>query len=137
MMLGKTRRAEARALLDDYLQRIRRYTEIQIQELPNSPAAVRKLRPGAGASWVLLDAGGKQLTSPQFARWLADLRDRGTRQLVFLCGDAKGFPDELRRKAEAKLALSPMTLPHELARVVLVEQIYRACAILAGHPYPK
>jgi 23S rRNA (pseudouridine1915-N3)-methyltransferase len=137
VMLGKTRRGETRALLDDYLPRIRRYTEIQIQELPNSAAAVRKLRPGAGASWVLLDPGGKQLTSPQFARWLADLRGRGTRELVFLCGDAEGFPDELQHKAEAKLALSPMTLPHELARVVLVEQIYRAYAFLAGHPYPK
>jgi len=135
--LGKTRRAEARALLDDYLRRIRRYAEIQIQELPNSPAALRKLKPGAGASWVLLDAAGRQLTSPQFARWLAEQRERGTRQLVFLCGDAEGFPEELQHKAEAKLALSPMTLPHELARVVLVEQIYRAYAFLAGHPYPK
>lgn len=137
VMLGKTRRAEARALLEDYLQRIRRYAEIQIQELPGSPAALRKLKPGAGASWVLLDADGKQLTSQQFACWLRDLGDRGARELVFLCGDAAGFPEELRRKANAKLAVSPMTLPHELARVVLVEQIYRAYAFLAGHPYPK
>jgi 23S rRNA (pseudouridine1915-N3)-methyltransferase len=56
---------------------------------------------------------------------------------VFLCGDAEGFPDDLRAKASQKISLSTLTMPHEFARVVLGEQIYRAFAILAGHPYPK
>jgi 23S rRNA (pseudouridine1915-N3)-methyltransferase len=101
-----------------------------------SPAALRKLKIGAGATTVLLDAAGKQFTSQQFARWLGDLRDRGTRELVFLCGDAEGFPVALRA-AKHKISLSTLTMPHEFARVVLAEQIYRAFAILAGHPYPK
>lgn len=137
IMLGKTRRAEVRALLDDYLRRIRHYAEIEVSEVPNSPAALRKLKSDAAATWVLLDAGGRQFTSPQLARWLAELRNHGTRELLFLCGDDAGFPDEWRRKAQAKLSLSTMTLPHELARVVLAEQIYRAFAILSGHPYHK
>jgi 23S rRNA (pseudouridine1915-N3)-methyltransferase len=137
-MLGKTRRAEVRALLDDYLRRVRHYAEIEAVVLRDgSSATLRKQKFEPGATLALLDAAGKQLTSQQFARWLGELRDRGTRELVFLCGDAEGFPEELREIAGAKIALSTLTMPHEFARVVLVEQLYRAFTILAGHPYPK
>ena len=137
-MLGKTRREECRVLVDDYAARIRRYAELEINELRDgSPAPLRKLKLDAAATLVLLDAAGKQHTSQQFARWLGDLRDRCARELIFLCGDAKGFPDELRAKATQKISLSTLTMPHEFARVMLTEQIYRAFAILAGHPYPK
>ncbi len=137
VMLGKTRRGELRALLDDYLARIRHHTEIEAVELREASAALRKLQFGPAALVVLLDAAGKQFTSEQFARWLAERRNRGARELVFLCGGAAGFPDELRRRATAKLSVSTLTLSHELARVVLAEQLYRAFALLAGHPYPK
>jgi 23S rRNA (pseudouridine1915-N3)-methyltransferase len=138
IMLGKTRREEIRALVDDYAGRIRHYAEIEISELREAtPAALRKLKLDPAGAVVLLDAGGKQFTSQEFARWMGNLRDRGTRQLVFLCGDAEGFPDEIRAAAKQKISLSTLTMPHELARVVLAEQIYRAFAILAGHPYPK
>jgi len=138
LMLGKTRREEARALLDDYIARIRHYCDIEVTELRDAgPAALRKLKLESSATIVLLDAAGKQFTSQQFARWLGGLRDRGTRELVFLCGDAEGFPASLRAGAKQKISLSTLTMPHEFARVVLAEQIYRAFAILAGHPYPK
>jgi len=138
VMLGKTRRLEIRALVGDYVQRIRHYAEIELNELRDAaPAALRRLKLAPGATVVLLDAGGKQFTSAQFARWLGDLRDRGAREVVFLCGDAEGFPAELSASAKQKLSLSILTMPHEFARVVLAEQIYRAFAILAGHPYPR
>jgi 23S rRNA (pseudouridine1915-N3)-methyltransferase len=138
VMLGKTRREEIRTLLDDYVSRIRHYAEIEVTELRDaSPAALKKLKIEPGATVVLLDAAGKQLTSQQFARWLADLRARGARDLVFLCGGAEGFPADLCAAAKQKISLSALTMPHEFARVVLAEQIYRAFAILAGHPYPK
>jgi 23S rRNA (pseudouridine1915-N3)-methyltransferase len=138
LMLGKTRREEARTLIDDYIARIRRYANVEVTELRDTgPAALRKLKLDSSATIVLLDAAGKQFTSPQFAKWLGDLRDRGTRELVFLCGDAEGFPADLRAAAKQKISLSTLTMPHEFARVVLTEQIYRAFAILAGHPYPK
>jgi len=138
IMLGKTRRAEIRTLLEDYFRRIRRYAPIEITELRDaSPAALRKLKIDAGATVVLLDAAGKQFTSQQFARWMGELRDRGVREIVFLCGDAEGFPEALRTGTKQKISLSTLTMPHEFARVVLAEQIYRAFAILAGHPYPK
>src|SRR5271154_3195283 len=107
IMLGKTRREEARALLNDYVQRIQHYAEIEISELRDAgPAALRKLKIDPAATVVLLDA-------------------------------AEGFPAELRSSAKQKISLSTLTMPHEFARVLLAEQIYRAFAILAGHPYPK
>lgn len=138
VMVGKTRRPEIRAIFDDYARRIRHYAEFDTSELRDpSPAALRKLKIEPGTMVVLLDAAGTQLTSSQFARWLGDLRDRGTRNLVFLCGGAEGFPRELQSRAGKRISLSALTMPHEFARVVLAEQIYRAFAILAGHPYPK
>ncbi|HKW89868.1 MAG TPA: 23S rRNA (pseudouridine(1915)-N(3))-methyltransferase RlmH [Candidatus Acidoferrales bacterium] len=138
ILLGKTKRAEIGALVDDYVARIRHFAQVEITEVrEGSEATLKKLKIEPGAMTVLLDAAGKQFTSAEFARWLGDLRDRGTRELVFLCGGAEGFPETLRREAKHKLSLSTLTMPHEFARVVLAEQIYRAFAILAGHPYPK
>ena len=96
-----------------------------------------KLKIEPGAAIVLLDAAGKQFTSQQFAHWIAALRDRGSREIVFLCGDADGFPDSLRKRAHQKISLSAMTFSHELARVMLAEQLYRAHTVLSGHPYHR
>ena len=138
LMLGKTRRAECRAMLEDYVARIRHFAPVEVTELrEESAAAVRKVKVDPAAAWVLLDAAGKQHTTQQFARWLGELRDRGTRELVFLCGADHGFPEELRKRPQHKISLSTLTMPHELARVVLAEQIYRAFTILNRHPYSK
>lgn len=138
VMLGKTRRPEIRALMDDYVARIGRFAEVQLTELrEDSAASLRKFSVDPAATIVLLDDAGKPQTSAQFAKWLAETRDRGVRELVFLCGGAEGFPEALRRRATQKLSLSPLTFSHELARVMLAEQLYRGFAILAGHPYPK
>jgi 23S rRNA (pseudouridine1915-N3)-methyltransferase len=138
VMLGKTRRGEIRALLDEYLARLRRFAEVELTELrEDSAASLRKLTLDPAATVVLLDDGGKEQTSAQFAKWLGEARDRGTRELVFLCGAAEGFPESLRRRATQRLSLSSLTFSHELARAMLAEQLYRAFAILAGHPYPK
>ena len=137
VLLGKTRRAECRAMLDDYVARIKRYAEVELAEVREDSAALRKLEFSSGSVVLLLDAGGRQHTSAEFARWLGRERDRGVREIAFLCGGAEGFPEALRKQATTKLSLSTLTMPHELARVVLAEQIYRAFAILARHPYPK
>ena len=138
IFLGKTRRAEIRSLVEEYLARIRRFAPIEIVELRDASAAgARKLEFDPGATVVLLDAAGKPQSSESFAKWLSELRDRGARELIFLCGDAEGFPETIRRRATAKLSLSPLTFSHELARVMLAEQLYRAFTILAGHPYAK
>jgi 23S rRNA (pseudouridine1915-N3)-methyltransferase len=138
VMLGKTRRPEIRALMDDYVERVGRFADVQLTELrEDSAASLRKLSIDPGATVVLLDDSGKPQTSAQFAKWLGETRDRGAREIAFLCGGAEGFPEALRRRATQKLSLSSLTFSHELARAMLVEQLYRAFAILAGHPYPK
>jgi 23S rRNA (pseudouridine1915-N3)-methyltransferase len=137
-MFGRTRRPEARALIDEYVKRISHYAEPGIIELrETSDASVRKLKLAPGATIVLLDASGKEFNSAEFAKWIGAMRDGGTREVVFFCGPAEGFSEELRRLARHSISLSPLTMSHELARVMLAEQIYRAFTILAGHPYPK
>jgi 23S rRNA (pseudouridine1915-N3)-methyltransferase len=137
LMLGKTRRPELRAILDDYVKRISRSSPVEITEVRDGDAALKKLDADRAAIVVLLDAAGKHYDSDTFAKWLGELRDRGTREIIFLCGDADGFPDVIRQRAHQKLSLSTMTFSHELARVMLAEQLYRAFAILSGSPYPK
>jgi 23S rRNA (pseudouridine1915-N3)-methyltransferase len=136
-MLGKTRRPELRAILDDYIKRIGRSCPIEINEVRDAQAALERLDADRAATAILLDAGGKSLDSEALARWLGEQRDRGTREIIFLCGDADGFPESLRKRVTQRLSLSPMTYSHELARVMLAEQLYRAFAILFGSPYPK
>ncbi len=89
------------------------------------------------ATLVLLDADGKQPTSEEFAGWLRDHQDRGTQRLLFAIGPADGFAPATRKAAAAQISLGKMTLAHELARIVLLEQIYRAFTILKGHPYHR
>src|SRR5260370_42172196 len=99
LMLGKTRRPEMRAILDDYATRISRSFPFEISEVRDSDAARKKLAADRAATVVLLDAAGKNLDSNALANWLGELRDRGTRELIFLCGDADGFPETLRQRA--------------------------------------
>ena len=84
---------------------------------------------------VLLDSRGRQMTSEEFANWIGERRDQGARQIVFAVGPASGWSDEVRRRAQLLLSLGTLTMAHALARLVLAEQLYRACTILAGHPY--
>ena len=136
-MLGKTRRPEMRILLDDHVKRISHQVPIEVTDVRDASVALKKINADRAATVVLLDAAGKNFSSEAFAKWLAEQRDRGTRELIFLCGDADGFPDILRQRAHQKISLSVMTFSHELARVMLAEQIYRGFAILSGSPYPK
>ena len=137
LMIGKSRRPEMCALVEDYVNRIRHSCPLEVLEVRDAEAAIKKLDADRAATAILLDAGGRSIDSNALAKWLGDLRDRGTRQLIFICGNAGGFPESLRERVPQKLSLSAMTLSHELARVVLVEQLYRAFAILSGSPYPK
>src|SRR5215467_9376686 len=137
LMLGKIRRPELRAVFEDYVKRISHSCPIEVTEVRDSEAAIKKLDVDRAATSLLLDAVGKQHDSESLAKWLGEQRDRGTREVILVCGDADGFADSLRRRVPQKLSLSPMTYSHELARVMLVEQLYRAFAILSGSPYPK
>lgn len=97
--------------------------------------SLQKQRSRTAPLLVLLDSRGRQFSSEQFADWLGMQRDQGQQSIVFAIGPADGWSEEARKRAHLLLSLGPMTLPHELARVVLSEQIYRAFTILSGHPY--
>lgn len=136
--VGKTKDASIRALSGEYLQRIARYVESESHEM-TSEAALLDLTSGkAGRTapvLILLDARGRQFTSEEFAELLRDQQDRGTQNLFFGIGPTDGFSDKARAAADLILSFGKMTLAHELARIVLLEQIYRAFTILKGHPY--
>jgi len=89
----------------------------------------------AKSTLVLMDSRGKQFSSEELAKFLGDYRDRNPLPLIFAVGAADGFSEEARKAAQYTISLGKMRLAHELARVVLLEQIYRAFTILKGHPY--
>jgi len=136
--IGKTRDPAIQALTDEYLKRISRYTQVEALVLRDE-AALNGLCSKAGpvhkSTLCLMDSRGKEFTSEQFARFLGDYQDRNPLPLVFAIGGADGFTDGTRMLAQNMISLGKMTFAHELARVVLLEQVYRAFAILKGHPY--
>ena len=138
--VGKTKEASIRALTEEYLTRLGRYLTTESQEVASEEALLKLAERASGRTrptLVLLDQRGRQFTSEQFAELLRDQQDRGTQQLLFAIGPADGFTDQGRHAADLILSFGKMTLSHELARVVLLEQLYRAFTILKGHPYHK
>lgn len=100
--------------------------------------AARLMKAAASASQhVVLDEGGKALSSEAFAKWIAERRQSGCKGLAFLVGGPDGHGAEVASTAVLKLSLGAMTLPHGIARAVLIEQLYRATTILSGHPYHR
>ena len=106
-----------------------------IQEKEGALLNEKLLALGSRAAIYLLDETGKNLSTSQWAKIVAEASDRGTANLAFCVGSSLGFSDEVRAHAKGQLSLGAQTLPHELARVVLFEQIYRALSVLQGHPY--
>ena len=138
--IGKTKEAAIQSLTDEYLKRISRYAEVQGIALKDELAILslaRGERHGGRNErhkLVLLDSRGKQYSSEELAAML-EREQVNAIPLLFAVGGSDGFSDDARRQADIVLSLGKMTLPHELARVVLVEQIYRAFTILKNHPY--
>ena len=121
-----------------YLERIRQYEPAEARDYSTETsllAAIGKLRARTAPVVVLLDSRGKSFSSEEFAAWIGRQRDSGVQNLVLSVGPADGWSQAAHAGARLLLSLGPMTLPHELARVVLAEQVYRAFTILAGHPY--
>jgi 23S rRNA (pseudouridine1915-N3)-methyltransferase len=132
--IGKTKERAIQSLTLEYLKRLSHYIPTESMELANEESLLKQLeRPGA--LLVALDARGKQLSSEELAQFLADHQNRGTQALLFSIGPANGWSEETLKAATVQISLGRMTLPHELARVVLLEQLYRAYTILKGHPY--
>ena len=129
--IGKARDAHANTMAAEYIKRSTRYATCEMREI--HPA---RFDPWAkhppGVAKILLDPLGRKLDSAGFIEQVEKLHD-----MAFIIGGSDGLPPEWKPRADLLLALSPMTMPHELARVVLAEQIYRALTTLRGHPYPR
>jgi len=136
---------------NEYLQRLRREVPVQIVELGLKKAAAK--RPAKqqqaeqakalfshikeGSKLVVLDEGGRLLDSQQFAELLKEQMVRGVPEVYFAVGAPFGWPEEVKKRADISLSLSPMTFPAHVARLLVIEQLYRAICILKRHPYHK
>lgn len=148
--IGKTKSAPIRALVGEYLDRIGKFAAVEVSELRDRNDAGSDTRRiidkegedilarTAGAAFVIaLDERGRELDSRGLAALLEKHRLAGTKQITFVIGGYGGLSDQVRERADLVLALSRMTLTHELARVVLAEQVYRAFTIIHDLPYQK
>jgi 23S rRNA (pseudouridine1915-N3)-methyltransferase len=132
--IGKARDTHANAMAEEYIKRSTRFTKCEMREIHEARFPLWEKHPSA--SKILLEPTGKALDSVGFTA-LIDKAEREGRDLVFVIGGAEGLRADWKPRADLLLALSPMTMPHELARVVLAEQIYRGLTTLRGHPYPR
>ncbi len=145
LWVGKSREEWVKEAVAEYAGRIRRYAPLELCEVRDEKGAEaeemrrrecerleRQIPPGA--TLVLLDETGEQMTSPGLAAFIGKQRDSGVAEVAFAIGGAYGFSDEVRRRGRM-LALSRMTFTHQMVRVFLLEQIYRAFTILNGEPY--
>ena len=132
--IGKPRDTHANGMADEFLKRSSRYMDCTMREI--QPARFDLFAKHPTARKVFLDPAGKTMDSQRFAELLRDA-ELQARDLIFLIGGHDGLPPEWKPRADLLLSLSALTMPHELARAVLAEQIYRGLTMLRGHPYPR
>jgi 23S rRNA (pseudouridine1915-N3)-methyltransferase len=149
--VGRLKEAHWRDAADEYLKRLKPYATINVAEVPDRDLthdeagalaaegadALRALQRAGRARTVALDAAGRELTSEDFAEWLGEQGLAGHSSIVFFIGGAGGLAPDVLAHVDERLSLGKMTLPHQLARVVLLEQVYRAFRILRGEPYHR
>jgi 23S rRNA (pseudouridine1915-N3)-methyltransferase len=143
--IGKTRDARLRALVDEYLQRLGRFTRFEVTELREGTGRAgiedeSKRIIGALHSdglTVLLDVEGREWSSPQLAAEVEKWQNGGVKEIAFVIGGPTGVNPQVAARADLRWSLSRLTLTHEMARVLLVEQLYRAYTIIHGLPYQK
>jgi 23S rRNA (pseudouridine1915-N3)-methyltransferase len=131
---GKPRDPHANAMAEDYVRRVSHYAKAQMSEIRAGRSDPWAKHPSAYT--VCLDPAGKRIDSAGFMAMI-ERAEGAARDLVFVVGGADGLPAGWGERADLRLSLSPLTLPHELARVVLAEQVYRAFTTLRGHPYAR
>jgi 23S rRNA (pseudouridine1915-N3)-methyltransferase len=147
-VVGKPKNEGLATAIREYEQRARRYWPLQVIEVKDEPvrggnAGLARQREGerlaaaiGGARVIACEVGGRQMSSPEFATWVRQLRESAC-DVAFVIGGAYGLSDELAQRATLRVSFSAWTLPHELARLVLAEQLYRAGTIMRGEPYHK
>ncbi len=133
--VGKMRDRRLSSLCDEYVERVRRHLPMQVDEVDDDASLLAGLPPGTEV--IALEPGGDAWTTAEFTKYLERAMVSGTRALAFLIGGADGLAPATVKLARRRLSLSPLTLPHRLARVLLCEQLYRAVSIIRGEPYNR
>jgi 23S rRNA (pseudouridine1915-N3)-methyltransferase len=139
--IGRTKEPAIQALTDEYLKRISRYAQIDGVSLKDEAALLElcgraaKSKSAQKSTLVLMDSRGKEFSSEGFAKFLGDYHGSNPLPLALAIGGPDGFSPTTKSVAQHTISFGKMTLSHELARVVLLEQLYRAFTILTGHPY--
>ena len=136
--IGKTRNSAIQSLTDEYVKRLKQFADAEGISLKDESALLKLCGREAKSSrrvLVLLESRGKQLSSEELAQFIRQYQERNPLPLVFAIGPADGFSENTRNHADFVLSLGRMTIAHELARVMLLEQLYRAFTIIKGHPY--
>jgi 23S rRNA (pseudouridine1915-N3)-methyltransferase len=132
--VGKTKNPQLAALCDDYTARIKHFLPLEIADVKESKLVASL---DAADRVVVLDAKGKSWTSDQLAKFLQNHMTSDSRRLTFVIGDYAGLPQEVKKRADVQWSLSPLTFTHDLTRVLVLEQIYRALSIIHNFPYSK
>jgi 23S rRNA (pseudouridine1915-N3)-methyltransferase len=143
--IGKTRNKNWRLLQEEYLRRLSHFVKYEIVEIRDQGAAKQKENEGKRIlenlnqnSFVcVLDVKGRTLSSPELASEIEKWQNRGLKEISFIIGGADGIASEVAERADFELSLSFLTFTHEMARVVMAEQLYRAFTIIKGFPYQK
>jgi 23S rRNA (pseudouridine1915-N3)-methyltransferase len=149
LMVGSTDRKYLNEGIADYQKRIIHYLPFEIKVIPDLKNSrhlsedQQKEREGKAIldqvstadELVLLDVEGNEYSSPGLAGWIEKRMVSGTRQVIFVIGGPYGFPDDVYKRADSKMSLSRLTFPHQLVRLLFVEQLYRAMTIIKGEPY--
>ncbi len=148
LSIGKFENSPHKAVFENYLKRLKWKVELREVELKNAQnMSVAKIKEGEGdlilkalkpnSKLIALDEHGKQFGSIEFSKMLSDFALNGDSDLTFVIGGSDGLAQEVLQKASLKISLGKMTFPHLMVRAILVEQIYRAASIIAGHPYHR
>lgn len=145
---GKCKDKHINAIADEFIKRLKPYfpttlvevNQVKAQsvaEIKKGEAKLQQSKIPEGSVIFALDERGKMMPTIKFAEELGNLRDTGVRNLAFIIGGAEGLDDDIRNQAQKLISLSPMTFPHMMVRPIILEQIYRAGTVLAGHPYHR
>ncbi len=133
--VGKMRDKRLQSLCDEYVERARRHVPVEVEEVEEDASLLRGLP--AGAEIIALEPGGDAWNTAELTKHIEKRMVQGARALVFLIGGADGLGAATVKQAQRRLSLSPLTLPHRLARAILCEQIYRALSVIRGEPYNR
>jgi len=133
--IGKMKKGPHQAIVADYVQRLGHYLPFEMIVVKDEEALLKRLQPTDYL--VICDERGEEFISTEFASFIEERQVRSTKSLIFALGPAEGWSEHARAKGKKVLSLSRFTMQHDLAAIVLLEQLYRACMIIRGEPYHK